>query len=202
MIFLEIFCFEFPCVAGAHFPKIGGWFSQSRRLIFPKSTADFPKVGGWFSQSRSLIFPKSVADFPKVDGWFSQSRWLIFSKSVADFPKVGRWFSQSRRLIFPKSVADFPKVGGWFSQSRWLIFPQPNLFCKNRTEFSPKPESVFFCSNKASLSLKRSLCCCFNLGSSHTVQKDENTRKKNCIPQFFSRFSFDFPSKTLFPLVI
>ena len=29
-----------------------------------------------------------------------------------------------------------------------------------------------------------------------------NTRKKNCILQFFSRCSFDFPSKTIFPLVI
>ena len=30
------------------------------------------------------------------------------------------------------------------SPYRWLISPQPNLFSKNRTNFSPKPEPVFF----------------------------------------------------------
>ena len=133
MIFLEIICFEFPCIDGAHFPKVGGSFSQSRWLIFPKSVAHFPKVGGSFSQSRRLIFPKSVADFPKTEP----------------------------------------------------VLQKPN-------RFFTKTGASFFCSNKASLSLKRSLCCCFNLGQSHAVQKDKNTRKKNCIPQFlqiFLRFS-------------
>jgi len=64
----------------AHFPKVGGSFSQSRWLIFPKSVAHFPKVGGSFSKSRSLIF-----DFLKLGGSFPQSRWLIFPKSVAHF---------------------------------------------------------------------------------------------------------------------
>ena len=72
MIFLEIICFEFPCVAGSHFPKIGGSFSQTRWLIFPKSVVHFPKSVAdlWFSQTRGLISPKSVADFPKVGSSF------------------------------------------------------------------------------------------------------------------------------------
>ena len=43
--------------------------------------AHFPEVGGSFSGSRWLIFPKSVAHFPEVGGSFSGSRWLIFLKS-------------------------------------------------------------------------------------------------------------------------
>ena len=104
MIFFETTCFEFPCVAGAHFPEVGGSFSRSRWLIFPKSAAHFPKVGGSLSQSRWLIFPKSVADFPKVGGSFSRSRWLIFPKSVTDFPKIGR---------FPDGLC---QIGGRFFQ--------------------------------------------------------------------------------------
>ena len=104
MLFFETTCFEFPCVAGAHFPEVGGSFSRSRWLIFPKSAAHFPKVGGSLSQSRWLIFPKSVADFPKVGGSFSRSRWLIFSKSVTDFPKIGR---------FPDGLC---QIGGRFFQ--------------------------------------------------------------------------------------
>ena len=77
IFFLEIICFEFPCLAGAHLAKIGGSFFPK---IGAKSVAHFPKVGGSFSRSRSLIF-----DFLKLGGSFPQSRWLIFPKSVARF---------------------------------------------------------------------------------------------------------------------
>ena len=132
-------------------------FHASPELISPKSVAHF--------------LPKSVAHFPKVGGSFSRSRWFIFPKSVAHFPVVGGSFSQSGSLIFPNLVAHFPKVGGSFSQSRWLIFPksvadfhttEPVLQKPNR--FFTKTGASVFSSNKASLSLKRSLCCCFNLG--------------------------------------
>ena len=105
MIFFEIICFEFPCVAGAHLPKVGGSFSGSRWLIFRKSVAHFPEVGGSFSGSRWLIFRKSVAHFPEVGGSFSGSRWLIFRKSVAHFPKVRKLFAcreQEARLGEPE----------------------------------------------------------------------------------------------------
>ena len=122
-----------------NFPKVGGWFPESRWQISPKSS----KVGDGFSQSRWRSFPKSVTDFLKVCGWFfrksvadfpkigdtfPQSRWLIFSKSVTDFskavagfPKVCHGFSQSRWRISPKSVTDFLKIGDGFPQSRWQL---------------------------------------------------------------------------------
>ena len=59
MIFFETTCFEFPCVAGSHFPKVRGSFSESRWLIFPKA-------GGSFSQKSVTDFPKIGAHFPKV----------------------------------------------------------------------------------------------------------------------------------------
>ena len=35
--------------------------SRKRSLFFPKSVADFHQIGGWLSQNRWRIFPKSVA---------------------------------------------------------------------------------------------------------------------------------------------
>ena len=94
MIFFETTCVEFLCVAGAHLAKIGGWFSQSR----------------W------LIFPESVTDFLKIDDGFPQILWQISSrqisqKSVADF-------LENPSLFLPRTEPALPKIGGWFSQSR------------------------------------------------------------------------------------
>ena len=125
MICFELIYFEFPCVAGAHFPKAGGSFSQSRWLIFPKSVAHFPAVGGSFSRSRWMIFSKSVAHFPKVGGSFFQSQSLILPKSVAHFLKVGGSFSQSRWLIFQQSVPDFQKTWLFFTKSGPIFFGNP-----------------------------------------------------------------------------
>ena len=108
MIFFETTCFEFPRVAGAHFTKIRGSFSQSRWLIFPKSVAHFPKVGGSFSQSRWFIFPKSVAHFPKIGGSFPQNRRWVSLESVPDFlQKPNQIIAQNRSLFFARSTPVF-----------------------------------------------------------------------------------------------
>ena len=99
----------------------------------------------------------------------SGAKFYVSSKSVAGFPKIGR-FPSNRCQISLKSVTCFRCIGGRFSHKRNRFIAQ------NRSHFS--------CSNKASLSLKRIFCYCFNLGQAHTVQKDKNTREKNCIPDF------------------
>ena len=62
----------------------GACLSQTRRRL--------SSVGGWFSQKRSQIFPKSVTNFPKVGGGLPRSRWRISPKSVTDFLKIGDRF--------------------------------------------------------------------------------------------------------------
>ena len=121
--------------------------SQTRRRFFSKNEACLSQKPSLFFQKR--ISPKSVTDFPKVGDRFPQNRRQISSKSVADFPKIDDGFPLSLWRISSKSVADFPQ--------KPIQFPKPNQFiAQNRGQF--------FCSNKASLSLKRIFCCCFNLG--------------------------------------
>ena len=169
--------------------------------FFPKSVAHFPKVRGSFSQSRWLIFPKSAAHFPKVGGSFSQSRWLTFPKSVAHFPKVGGSFSQSRWLTFPKSVTEFRKIGDGLPQNgRWVSLESVPDFLQKPNQIIAQNRSLFFLLDQHQ-SLPKAyflLLLQFRI-STHSPKGQEHRKKKNCIPQIFSRFSFHFTSIFHFP---
>ena len=64
-------------------------------------------------------------------------------KSSRFFPKTEASLSQRPNRFFPKMELFFFQSQWLISPYRWLISPQPNLFSKNRTNFSPKPEPVF-----------------------------------------------------------
>ena len=137
----------------ADFLKVCNGFSQNRWQIFPKSVTDFLKIGGWFPRKRCQFLSKTKPVCSIIGGWFSQSPWLISSKS-------GDWLPQNLWRISPKSVLDFPKNCPQISTNPQI----PNQLSQNRTNSLPKTGAGFFCSNRASLSLKRIFCCCFNLG--------------------------------------
>ena len=86
MLFFETTCFEFPCVAGAHFPEVGGSFSRSRWLIFPKSVTEFRKIGDGLPQNRRWVSLESVPDFlQKPNQIIAQNRSLFFARSTPVF---------------------------------------------------------------------------------------------------------------------
>ena len=93
----------------ADFPKIGGWFSQNRRLIF---------------QSRWLIFPKSVADFPKMAAIDCPSRDSYILKSITNSKHKTAGGQQISPLSFSLKLFSSFKILTFAPQG--LKIPIPN----------------------------------------------------------------------------
>ena len=134
---------------------------------------------------RSYIICFLVASFAL---WFCDCVVLLSISLTDDDIKI------QRRHI------EFRKIGDGLPQNRrWVSLESVPDFLQNRTKLLPKTGAFFLLDQHQSLPKAYFLLLLQFRISTHSPKGQEHRKKKNCIPQIFSRFSFHFTSIFHFP---
>ena len=161
-----------------------GCVSQISGNHFQNPLEFISKPFGFHIQTLWISFPNSLDFLSKLVGFHFQTLWVSFPNSLGFISKPFGSHFQTLWISFPNSLDFISKLFGYYFQTLWISLPNP-------LEVVSKPVTVRLQHNECSPASDLSLALpCFSLLASIVRL---NTRKKNCIPHIFSRFSIDFP---------